>query len=497
MFTITFCFSDSSTKVLNKKLDTEIETAHDAKISAKAECMHTVIDTEQIESLIKDRDVPGLQELVSQLLPVELVDLIESLSSDEQIFLYSILSPKLSVKTFELLPLTLQKNIFYSLPSDRAAQIFNELAPDDRTAFLEEMTSAVVHELIKLLSPKERAVTLKLLGYPENSVGRLMTPDYIAVSLDLTVSEVLEFIRNFGPDKETVDVIYVVDNKGVLLDDIKIKEFLFASPTTKVYDVSDHRFVALYPSDDQEKAIVFFKRTNRVALPVIDSKGILLGIVTYDDVLNLLSEEDTEDMQKIGGMAALDEPYMHTPFFHLMKKRVGWLTVLFLGEMLTATALAFFEDEISRAVVLALFLPLIISSGGNSGSQASTLVIRALAIGEITLRDWWKIMKREIFSGLFLGTVLGLIGFLRISLWATFSDIYGPHWILIAITIFFSLIGVVLWGTLSGSMLPLLLRRLGVDPATSSAPFVATLVDVTGVIIYFYIALIVLKGTLL
>jgi magnesium transporter len=272
---------------------------------------------------------------------------------------------------------------------------------------------------------------------------------------------------------------------------------LLAPLDARVSDLADYKYIKLHVDDSEEKAINIFRKYERVALPVIDSKGILSGIVTIDDILNVVSEEDTEDMQKIGGMAALNEPYMDTPFFSLMRKRLGWLVILFLGELLTASAMGFFEDEIAKAVVLALFLPLIISSGGNAGSQASTLIIRAMALGEINLKDWWRIMRREVFSGMYLGFILGMIGFFRVAIWSQFTSIYGPHWLLIAFTIFFALIGVVLWGTLSGSMLPLVLKRCGFDPAVSSAPLVATLVDVTGLIIYFNVALYILQGTML
>lgn len=269
------------------------------------------------------------------------------------------------------------------------------------------------------------------------------------------------------------------------------------SLVVRMREIGNKKFVVLNVYEEEERAINIFRKYDRSALPVVDSKGALLGIVTIDDIMDVAVREDTEDIQKIGGVAALDEPYMETPFLRLMQKRMGWLVILFFGELLTASALGYFENEIAQAVVLALFLPLIISSGGNAGSQASTLIIRAMALGEVALKDWWRIMRREIVSGLFLGVCLGAIGFMRIALWSTFSDVYGPHWLLIAFTISMSLVGVVLWGTLTGSMLPLVLRRVGFDPAVSSAPFVATLVDVTGLIIYFSIAIAVLKGTLL
>ncbi len=442
----------------------------------------------------------NIQEFTSQLnslSPIDLVDLIEHQSYDAQILIFNTLTQENQVQTFEYLPFRIQKEILLALPSQHVALLLNSMSPDDRTALLEELPSDLVNLLLKYLSPEERALSIKLLKYPENSVGRLMTPDYIAIKMDWTVRQVLDYIREKGRDSETVTVIYAIDDSGILVDDFRIRQFLFASLDTKVQDLADHNFIALRVDDDEQTAIRVFRKYERSALPVVDAKGYLLGIVTIDDIMSVIAKEDTEDMQKIGGLAALKEPYMEIPFLDLMRKRAGWLVLLFFGEMLTASAMGYFQDEIAKAVVLALFLPLIISSGGNAGSQASTLIIRALALGEITLRDWWRIMHREILSGIFLGVVLGAIGFFRVTTWSLFSDIYGVHWLLIACTIGLALIGVVLWGTLMGAMLPLILKRCGFDPAVSSAPFVATLVDVTGLIIYFSIAMVVLNGTLL
>jgi magnesium transporter len=324
-----------------------------------------------------------------------------------------------------------------------------------------------------------------------------MTPDYISVRKEWTVAESLDYIRTHGMDSETLNVIYVVDDRGLLIDDIRIRELLLSSPDRRISDLMNENFVALQANDDEESAVNVFSKYNRVALPVIDSSGTLLGIVTIDDVLSVAQKESTDDIQKFGGVEALDEPYISMPLLRMVKKRAGWLVILFLSEMLTATAMGFFQDEIAKAVVLALFVPLIISSGGNSGSQAATLIIRAMALGEVKLKGWWRVMRRELLSGLMLGSILGFIGFMRIALWSAFSPIYGPHWPLVAMTVGTSLVGVVLWGTLSGSMLPFVLKRLGADPATSSAPFVATLVDVTGLVIYFSVAVAFLSGTLL
>ena len=451
----------------------------------------------EIESLIAERKLNLLKEILSDWSPADIADLIVDLPEHDKVIVFRVLSFDLATDTFEHLEFDTQEELLKAMGNEEAAAILNDMSPDDRTALLEELPGTSAKRLIQLLSAEERKIAQTLLGYPENSVGRLMTPDYIAVKENWTVSETLEHIRKFGADSETLNVIYVIDEKGKLIDDIKIREIILSALDKYISDLMDENFASLNVHDDQEKAVEVFKKYDRVALPVVDNHGILIGIVTVDDVLDVAEEEATEDIQKLGGVEALEEPYSTMPFFSMIKKRVVWLTVLFIGEMLTASAMGFFEDEIAKAVVLALFVPLIISSGGNSGSQAATLVIRAIALGEVTLKDWWHIMKREILSGLTLGFILGTIGFLRIFLWSSFSNIYGEHWLLIGLTVGFSLIGVVLWGTLSGSMLPFLLKKMGLDPATSSAPFVATLVDVTGLIIYFTFAILLLSGTLL
>jgi magnesium transporter len=398
---------------------------------------------------------------------------------------------------FKILEFPTQQSIIKTLPPGKTAELLNELPADDRTSFLEELPSNVVRELIKLLEPDERKITLSLLGYPENSVGRLMTPDYVYVYEDNTVSEVLDIIRRVGKNSETIDVIYVINDKGELLDDLRIREFILATPDKKVADLMDDRVTSLHAFDDQEVANEAFKMSNRVALPVVSNSNKLLGIVTIDDVLWVASEEFSEDIQKIGGTAALEQPYLEMPLFSLFKKRVVWLIVLFIGEILTISAMRQFEDEIAKVVILATFIPLIISSGGNSGSQAATLIIQAMALREISIVDWWRIMRREILSGLLLGATLCILGISLIFIWNIFSDTFGIYYVSIALTVGLSLVGVVLWGTLVGSMLPLILKKLGADPAASSTPFVATLVDVTGLIIYFSMAFAILSGKLL
>jgi len=412
--------------------------------------------------------------------------------------LFQQLDPTHAARAFKFMRRKKQESIIKALPEEKAAELLNAMKPDDRTAFLEELPGKYVTELLKVLTPDNRTETLKLLGYDEGSVGRLMTPDYLAIKENQNCQEVLAAIRQRGQATETLNWLFVIDDKGILIDDINIKDFLVVDPGTRVSQIMDRQFLALNVNDSEKNAINIFRNHSRYALPVTDNNGVLLGIVTLDDVLRLAESEGTREIQKIGGSEALDEPYTTISFGRLIRKRAGWLIILFLGEMLTATAMGHFEGEISKAVVLALFIPLIISSGGNSGSQASSIIIRAMALGEIGFRDAWTVVRKEFSSGLVLGMILGIVGFLRIFLWQEFGWMsYGPHWIEVAITVFFALIGVVLWGTLSGSMLPIVLKKLGADPAASSAPFVATLVDVTGLIIYFTVAFIVMRGTLL
>jgi magnesium transporter len=457
----------------------------------------------EIRSMIQARDFAALREVFREWPPADVAEVILDLPEDEQVIIFRVLPHALAADVFEYLDLDAQQTLLRAMAHEQVVAILNEMAPDDRTALLEELPSAAARQLIRSLTPEERRVATALLGYPEDSVGRLMTPDFIAVHEDWTVQQVLDYVREHGRDSETLNFVYVVDDRGKLIDDVRMREFLLRPLATKVSEIRDENFVALNATDSQQDALNIFRRYDRAALPVVDSGGVVVGIVTSDDMLDVAEEEATEDIQKFGGMEALDEPYMRIPLWRMVRKRAGWLIILFLGEMLTATAMASYQEELAKALVLALFLPLIVSSGGNSGSQASTLMIRAMALGEVTLRDWWRVMGREVQAGLSLGLILGAIGVFRVAVWAIIGEQYlhrqpyGPHWPLVAITVGIALVGVVLWGTLSGSMLPFLLRRIGADPATSSAPFVATLVDVTGLIIYFSIALVIMRGEML
>lgn len=450
---------------------------------------------EEIEKLLELEDDAQLKAYLDDLNISDVEHLIDELPQHAVKFIDT-LSVKRAVNVFRILDFPTQERIIKKLSGNKLAELINLLPPDDRTSLFGELKGDAVKKLIILLPAKDRVEALSLLGYQEDSVGRLMTPDYVAVKKDWTVTRVLSHIRRYGKNSETIDVIYVIDKEGVLLDDIRIREILLADPEARIGELTDHRLISLRVTDPQEEAINVFRMNNRVALPVVDDNNVLLGIVTVDDILWIANEEYTEDIHKIGGTQALDEPYLDVPVFELYKKRVVWLIVLFFGELLTIFAMSNFENQIEKVVILATFIPLIISSGGNSGSQAATLIIQAMALGEVTIRDWWRVMRREIFSGIFLGTTLCLLSFSVIICWQVISGSLEEP-MLIGLVVGCSLVGVVLWGTLMGSMLPLLLKKLGADPAVSSTPFVATLVDVTGLIIYFSMALLFLKGVLL
>ncbi len=430
--------------------------------------------------------------------PSEVAKLFASIPTEKAIEAFKSFQTDQEVNVFPYLDNQLQKKIICSLAEDRAAYILNTLSSDDRTIFFSTLKGVELSNFLKILNSANRTALHKILGYSDKSVARIINTEFAAIETGMTINAAMEHLRNNHKDTETANVIYVVDKEGKLIDDIPVRRFVLNDPQKKVEEILDGYCTSLKITDSKEDAVQKFKEYDRVVLPVTNDENILLGVVTIDDVMDVQEQRDTAEIQKFGGVEELDFPYVKTPFFSLLKKRASWLIVLFLGEMLTATAMGYFDAEIQKAVVLALFVPLIISSGGNSGSQAATLIIRAMALKELTLKDWWYVMRREILSGLSLGVILGTIGFIRISVWQEFHWYnYGIHWLLLAITIFFSLIGIVMWGTLSGSMVPMILKKCGVDPATSSAPFVATLVDVTGLVIYFSIAAIFLKGTLL
>ncbi len=459
--------------------------------------MKISITNQDLEKLIAARDFSTLREETKNWSAGDIAELMEPLSAEKEAVVFRLLPRDQAAEVFSYLSNERQEELLKAMGKEEVSSILNAMSPDDRTSLLEELPAKVIQQMLNLLSPEERLVASQLLGYDEDSIGRLMTPDFVRIRSHWTVDRALDHIRRYGKDSETMSMVYVIDENNKLIDDLRIRQILLAPPDALVSDLMDSRYISLKASDHQQAAIEVFKDADLVALPVTDTENVLIGIVTVDDILDVAEREATEDIQKIGGSEALDEPYMKIGLLTMVRKRATWLVILFLSEMLTATAMGRFEHEIAKAVVLSIFVPLVISSGGNSGSQASTLIIRAMALGEVGLRDWWRVMRREFASGLSLGMILGVIGFIRISVWANVFHAYGEHWFLLALTVGLSLIGIVLWGSLSGSMLPFLLRRIGLDPATSSAPFVATLVDVSGLIIYFSVAGFILHGTLL
>jgi magnesium transporter len=459
--------------------------------------MSTATSTQTLGALLRNSSAVTLRNVLLQWSLQDVAEALVHLPVADQAAVLRTLPVRASVAVFEYLSTTAQRAVLPAMSEEDVAVLMNDMAPDDRTLFLSALPASATARLLTLLDPAERVAAEALLAYMPDSVGRLMTPDYVAIREEWDIQQVLDHVRAHGHDSETLDVLYVIDERGVLIDDVRAREILLAPVTARIADLMNRRYTALRATDDQRTAVEVFRREDRTVLPVIDADNVLIGIVTVDDVLDAAQHLATRDLQRFGGSEVLEESYLAVSTGRLIRKRAVWLVVLFVGELLTATALGFFEHELARAIVLALFIPLIISSGGNAGSQASTLVIRALALREVTLRDWPVVARRELVSGLALGGILGLLGFSRIVGWSLFTDVYGPHWLPLAVTVGLTLVGVVLWGALVGSMLPFALRRFGFDPATSSAPFVATLVDVTGLIIYLSIGVLILRGTLL
>jgi magnesium transporter len=429
--------------------------------------------------------------------PAEVAKLLGTLPQEHAINTFLALPENVQTKIFSFLDHVLQNGIIEELPRPKISNILNNLESNDRIAFFDTLDGIQVTEYLNLLNDKNRLATYDLLGYPEQSVARLINTNFTTVRKEWTIAQAIEHLRRFYTDTPAANVIFVVDSQGKLVDDIPIRRLVLNEHTKTIEDIMDGFYVKLDIQDSIDEAIQKFKEYDRVALPVTNSNNVVMGVVTIDDVIDEAEEKDTKEMQQFGGLESLDLPYVKTSFVTMIQKRAGWLIILFLSEMLTATAMQHFGDELDKAIVLSMFIPLIMSSGGNSGSQAATLIIRAMALKELSYRDWWYVMRRELFSGLTLGIILAIIGFIRISIWQKLGWFnYEAHnhfnWVMVALTVSFSLIGIVMWGTLSGSMIPMVLKRLKLDPAASSAPFVATLVDVTGLIIYFSIAAIML-----
>jgi len=437
-------------------------------------------------------------ELARKKYPADIVEALNGLPQEQAAAVLAHLPFDRIVEIFDEPELNDPAGLIRALPEEQAKVLLSGLSADRATDIFQQLPAPIRSRLLNLLDPETKASIESLLKYPPNTAGSLMTTEFVSVPSNWTVEQTLQHIRMVERTRETVYAIYVLDpQKRTLLQVATLRRLITGEPQASILSVARSP-ITTTPLTDREEVARIISKYDLLAVPVVDEKGRVLGIVTVDDIIDAIVEEGTEDVQKFGGMAAIEEPYMQIGFGQMLYKRAGWLSVLFLSEMLTASAMQHFQSEIEKAVVLTLFIPLIMSSGGNSGSQATSLLIRALALRELRLGDWWRVVLRELPAGVTLGAVLGVIGIIRIALWQNlgFFD-YGDHWVLVAATVAAALIGIVAFGSLSGSMLPFILKRLGFDPANASAPFVATLVDVTGLVIYFSVALIFLRGTLL
>ncbi len=452
-----------------------------------------------VRRLLRVGATANLLNLLQKRHPVDIAEMLRALNDHERRAAIDALigsDPRLAMQVVAELGVDMGAALLASHPPAEIVRLLQELAPDDAAALIDSFPQELAEQIRELMQGQTTAGVTELLENPEGTAGRIMNPRVFALPEDATAAEAVKALQQLG-GVEMSFYLYVIDDRRHLVGVVSLRRLLLVPPQATLKEIMTTDVISVGVDTDQEEVAKKVSSYHLLAVPVVDDENKLVGTVTVDDVIDVIRDTTTEEFQKLGGLEALDEPYAQTPIATLVKKRARWLVVLFLGEMLTATAMGYFEKEIARAVVLALFVPLIISSGGNSGSQAASLIIRALAVGEVTLRDWWRIMRREVISGLSLGTILGSVGFIRVSLWQQLFGTYGAHWFLIALTVFFALIGVVMWGTIAGSMLPFVMKRLGADPATSSAPFVATLVDVTGLVIYFTVAATILRGTLL
>jgi magnesium transporter len=441
-----------------------------------------------------------INNLLQDLHPSDIADIFNELDLEQSKFIYKHLDDEEAGKVLVEMDEDIRERFLASLTSKEIAEQFiDNMESDDAADVIAELPDKVQDEVLSHLEDAEQASDIvDLLNYDENTAGGVMAKELVKVNLNKSMVDCVRELRSHADDIKHIYAIYVVDDDDKLVGLISLKKVLTASLRSPIREIFNSEIISVKTNTDAEQAAKVMEKYDLVVLPVVDAIGRLVGRITIDDVVDVIRKEETEDVQKMGGMEVLDEPYMTMPFWQLIKKRVGWLVILFVGESFTATAMSFFENQIEKAVVLALFVPLIISSGGNTGSQASTLIIRSLSLGEVTIKEWWRIIKKEILVGFILGLILGCIGFLRIALWSRiFKNVYGDHWLMVAATVGTSLVGVVLWGNLSGSILPIILKRAGLDPAVSSAPFVATLVDVTGLIIYFTVATMMLRGILL
>lgn len=451
----------------------------------------------EVEELIQAGQYADLREALHHVHPADIADILSGLEPGYAALGFRFLQRDDAASAFAYLTPEKQETLVEELGTEAAARVVEDMSSDDRARLVDELPEACAQRLVASLSPETRRVTQAILGYPPRSVGRLMTPDYVSIHPEWTIAQALDHVRRHGRDAETVNVVYVVDEAGHLIDDLRLRQVLFGAPDSRVESVMDRSFVTLKADQDRADAVTMMGRYDRTALPVVDSRGLLIGIVTHDDVADVAQQEATEDIQRLGGVSALETTYMQTGHIDMFRKRGVWLAALFVGQTITIIVLGGFQDQLQKAAVLVMFLPLVISCGGNSGSQAATLVTRALALGEISPRDWLRIVRREAISAMLLGATLSILGFLCVEFFTTIGHAQTDFPLRLATMVTLSIAGVVLWGTVLGSLLPLALRRLKIDPATASSPMVATLMDASGTLIYLGAAVALLSGTIL
>jgi magnesium transporter len=463
--------------------------------------MQFEISNELLDGLkdsVEKQENEKIRLLLHDLFPEDIAEILNHLESFEAAYIYELLDEETASASLIHLREELREDILAKFSTKEIAEQIDNLDSDDAADVINELPEEIQDEVLSHIEDHEQAGDIAdLLNYAEGTAGSLMAKELVSVYYYDSVNVCIDEIRRQAESVSLMYAVYVIDDKDKLIGTLSLKKLLISHPLTRVEEIYDKDPIKVTTTTSTEEVADIMQKYDLVVLPVIDNLGRLMGRITIDDVVDVIRGEETGEAYKMAGIERLEESYMGTSYFGLIKKRAGWLVILFLGESLTATAMGFFEDQLAKAVILALFVPLIISSGGNTGSQASTLIVRALALGEITFRDWWKILKKELAVGLTLGLILGVVGFLRVAIWASFIDVYGAHWMSVGITVGLTLVGVVLWGNLAGSLFPIFLKRAKLDPAVCSAPFVATLVDVTGLIIYFSMATLILTGILL
>jgi magnesium transporter len=457
----------------------------------------------EVEELIKAGQYGDLREALHHLHPADVSDIVHELGSKSGAIAFRFLQRDDAASAFAYMSPEDQEAIIAELGTEDSAKLIEQMGADDRARVVDELPEAVAQRVLTGLTPESRKEVQAILGYPERSVGRIMTPDYVRIRPEWSVDEALDHIRRYGRDAETLNVVYVIDDAGRLIDDLRLRQLIFAERHARIEDLMNRSFVTLRGEQPQMDAVQLMSRYDRTALPVVDSRGVLLGIVTHDDVADVAQQQATESMQRMGAVAALEEPYMATPHLEMFKKRGVWLAALFVGQTITIIVLGGFQKQLDKAAVLVMFLPLVISCGGNSGSQAATLVTRALGLGEVKPSDWWRIVRREVVSAGLLGLSLAALGWLCVEFFtfighAKADDPGRANWAqYLALSVAGSIFAVVMWGVLLGSLLPLMLKKLKVDPATASSPMVATLMDASGTLIYLAMAIMILTGVLL